>query len=212
MVKVCKSLDEFLIAVFVFTQPRKRSVKRLSFVLFILSVSFYPANAQKDTLLEIGSPAPNFFLKGLDGSEFFSRDFYGDTRNMPKGRKERNDMVFSFFATWCVPCRKEIPELEALSEKYTDVKFYLINVAENKEKINDYLAKTPIRLPILLDIYGKVSEKFNVKDGGNALAVLPTLVMINKEGIIHFYKKGYVEGDEKKMEGEILKMLNATSR
>ncbi|MBL7995750.1 TlpA family protein disulfide reductase [bacterium] len=187
-------------------------MKLLSSALFILSVSFYPANAQKDTLLEIGSPSPNFFLKHLDGSEFFSRDYYGDTRNLPKGRKERNNVVISFFATWCIPCKKEIPELEILAAKYTDVKFYLINVAEDKEKIKKYLNENPIRLPILLDIYGKVSEKFNVKDGGNALAVLPTLVMINKEGTIHFYKKGYVEGDEKKIEGEILKMLETTQQ
>ena len=178
-------------------------------MIMMVSVS-HLVQAQKDSLLEVGSAAPNFFLKALDGSEFYSRDYYGDTRNMPKGRKERNYMVISFFATWCVPCRKEIPELEELAEKYTDVKFYLINVAESKEKVSEHLIKTPIRLPILLDIYGKVSEKFNVKDSGNALAVLPTLVMINKDGTIHFYKKGYVEGDEKKIDGEIRKMLDSS--
>jgi thiol-disulfide isomerase/thioredoxin len=164
--------------------------------------------AQKDSVLEVGATAPNFFLKGMDGSEFYSRDYYGEVRNMPKARKDRNHVIISFFATWCVPCRKEIPELEQLADKYTDVKFYLINVAENKEKVADHLTKTPIKLPILMDIYGKVSEKFKVKDNGNALAVLPTLVMINKDGNIHFYKKGYVDGDEKKIEGEILKLLN----
>ena len=97
-----------------------------------------------------------------------------------------------------------------MAEKYSDIKFYLINVAESKEKVTEHLVKTPIKLPILMDIYGKVAEKFNVKDGGNALAVLPTLVIINREGNIHFYKKGYVDGDEKKIEGELLKLSNGS--
>lgn len=185
-------------------------MKRLLLPFFILMIPCFSLHAQKDSLLEAGSPSPNFFLKELDGTEFYSRDYYGETRNMPIARKERNHVVISFFATWCVPCRKEIPELEVLAEKYTDIKFYLINVAESREKVSEYLVKTPIKLPILLDIYGKVAEKFNVKDGGNALAVLPTLVIINKEGNIHFYKKGYIEGDEKKIEGELLKLSNGS--
>lgn len=185
-------------------------MKNCLLTLFIFIIPYFSVYAQKDSLLEAGSPSPNFFLKGLDGSEFYSRDFYGETRTLPKARKERNHVVISFFATWCVPCRKEIPELETLAEKYPDIKFYLINVAESKEKVTEHLAKTPIKLPILMDLYGKVAEKFNVKDGGNALAVLPTLVIINKDGNIHFYKKGYVEGDEMKIEGELLKLSNGS--
>ncbi len=185
-------------------------MKNCFYSAFFLVITSLSLHAQRDSILEPGSPAPNFFLKGLDGSEFYSRDFYGETRTLPKARKERNHVVISFFATWCVPCRKEIPELETLAEKYTDIKFYLINVAESKEKVTEHLVKTPIKLPILMDIYGKVAEKFNVKDGGNALAVLPTLVIINKDGSVHFYKKGYVDGDEMKIEGELLKLSNGS--
>ena len=64
-------------------------MKRFLLTLVIFVISSQTAYAQKDSLLEIGSPSPNFFLKGLDGSEFYSRDYYGDVRNMPKGRKER---------------------------------------------------------------------------------------------------------------------------
>ncbi len=184
-------------------------MKNFLLASLFMTIPFFSLKAQKDSVMAVGTQAPNFFLKALDGTEFYSRDYYGEIRNMPKARKERNDVVISFFATWCVPCRKEIPELEQLAEKYPNVKFYLINVAESKEKVNEHLTKTPIKLPILMDLYGKVSEKFKVKDNGNALAVLPTLVMINKEGNIHFYKKGYVEGDEKKIEGEILKFTDA---
>lgn len=167
--------------------------------------------AQKDTLLEIGSPAPSFYLKFLDDSEFYSKDYYGETRNLPKARKDRDFVVISFFASWCVPCKKEIPELEKLQAKYPNVKFFLINVAEDKEKVLNHLKTTTIKLPILMDMYGKTSEKFNVKDKGVALAVLPTLVMIRKDGKVHFYKKGYHEGDELKIEDQVRSLIQSGS-
>ncbi len=169
------------------------------------------ASGQKDSVLNVGDAAPNFYLKFLDDEEFYSKDYYGDTRSMPKARKERNNIVFSFFASWCGPCRKEIPELEKLQEKYPDVRIILINVAEDKAKVMEHLKTTPIKLPILLDIYGKTSEKFNVKDKGVALAVLPTLVMIRKDGTLHFYKKGYHEGDEQKIEEQLLSLIQSGS-
>ncbi|MCB0832598.1 MAG: TlpA family protein disulfide reductase [Bacteroidetes bacterium] len=180
----------------------------LAQLFMTVSLLWAPGVSQKDSLLEVGAEAPNFYLRMLDGSDFYSRDLYGETRSTPKARKDRDNVVLSFFATWCGPCRKEIPELQELSKKYPDVKFYLIDVAEDREKVENHLKTTPIELPILLDVYGKVAEKFKVKGEGNSLAVLPTLVMINKDGTIHFYKKGYEEGDEFKIEEQILKFAN----
>lgn len=164
-------------------------------------------NAQNgDTVLAAGNDAIKFFLRDLKNNEFYSSDYYGDPRKTPNAPKERFHVVISFFATWCVPCRKEIPELERLQKKYPDIKFFLVDVGEDKETVEKYLKTTPISLPILLDRYGKTAEKFKVQKPGTNMAVLPTLVMINKEGKLHYYKKGYEEGDELKMESEILKL------
>lgn len=158
-----------------------------------------------DTVLTAGMDAPKFFLKDMNNTEFYSSDYYGPPRKSLNAPKDRFNIVISFFATWCVPCRKEIPELERLQKKYPGIKFYLVDVGEDKEVVEKHLKTTPISLPILIDKYGKTAEKFKVQKPGTNMAVLPTLVLINKEGKVHYYKKGYVDGDELKIEAEILK-------
>lgn len=176
--------------------------------VFTLPIFSQTANiaTPKDSVLSIGSPAPTFYLKCLDGSEFYSRDYFGTPREGAKSRTERNHAVLSFFATYCEPCRKEIPELEKLQTKYPQIKFVLIDVNEKKETVEAHLATTPIKLSILLDRYGKIAEMYNVKDNANAVAVLPTLVIISKDGTVRYYKKGYREEDEHKIEAELRKL------
>ncbi len=175
--------------------------------LFSVFIFHFLTGQEKDTLLSIGAKAPGFFLKTRDQKEFYASDFFGAPRELPKSRKERNFVVLSFFSTTCAPCRKEIPELEKLQIKFPDIKFFLIDVGETEDTVEKFLLSFPIKLPILLDRYGVVAEKYKIKEDGPALAVLPTLVMINKEGQVSFYKKGYRDGDENKMEEEILNMM-----
>ncbi len=182
-------------------------VRTIGISLLVLS-SFLLAR-QQDSVLNTGDPAPNFFLRLLDGGEFYSRDYYGQPRDFPRSRKERNPTVISFFATWCGPCRKEIPELERLQERYPGIKFFLVNVAENGETLAAYLKTNPVRLPVLMDRYGKTAERFRVMDPVQSVAVLPTLVMIRKNGTVHFFKKGYSEGDEAKIEEQLLAMVGS---
>ena len=163
-------------------------------------------NAQNSTAIQAGSAAPGFYTKTLEGADFFSRDYFGTPRDMPKAKKERQHTILSFFATWCSPCRKEIPELERLMDQHPSVKFFLVDVGEVEDQIVTHLKTTPIRLPILLDRYGLVAKKFGVMDGQTNTAVLPTLVIVDQSGVIRYFKKGYTDGDEKKIEEEILKL------
>lgn len=162
--------------------------------------------AQDTAQIKAGVPAPGFYLRMMNGGDFYSRDYYGLPRDLPKARSERHHMVLSFFATWCSPCRKEIPELERLMDRYPDVRFFLIDVGEKEETIAGYLREVPIRIPILLDLYGRIAEKFGVMDGRTERAVLPTLVIIDKTGVVQYFKKGYADGDEMRIEAEILKL------
>ncbi len=162
--------------------------------------------AQNGGAVQAGSAAPGFYTKTLEGADFFSRDYFGVPREIPKARKERQHAVLSFFATWCSPCRREIPELERLMDQHPSVKFFLVDVGESEDKIASHLKTTPIRLPILLDRYGLVAKKYGVMDGQTDTAVLPTLVIVDQSGVIRYFKKGYTDGDEKKIEEEILKL------
>ena len=115
------------------------------------------AQSPPDTLLSVGAKAPKFYLKYLDGGEFYSSDFFGEPRNTPLSKKEREPIVLSFFATWCGPCRKEIPELEKIQKSYPGVRFFLVDVGEKPDEVRAYLEEYSYQFPVLMDRYGKRS-------------------------------------------------------
>lgn len=178
------------------------------FVAFLILLCHLQLSAQNgDTVFTAGQDAPKFFLRDMKNNDYYSSDFFGEPRKTLNAPKDRYPVVISFFATWCKPCRREITELELLQKKYPSVKFFLINLAESEETVNEYLKTMPIQLTILMDKFGKTAEKFKVQKPGTKIAVLPTLVMIRPDGKVHFYKKGYEEGDEKKIESEIIRLM-----
>ena len=133
--------------------------------------------------------APTFYLPTLEGKNFF----------LSKSLKEGNPIVFSFFATWCAPCRKEMPKLDSLAQVFKDIKFYLINVSgltgkdkEDVDKVKKMLLSLDVSLPVLMDNYAKTAEKYDA-------LILPTTVVINPEGLIIYKHTGYKAGDEKEL-------------
>ncbi|MBL7074847.1 redoxin domain-containing protein [candidate division KSB1 bacterium] len=147
-----------------------------------------------------GEEAPTFYRQTLDGKDFFLRDWCGKELRQPWLNKEKYVIVLSFFATWCVPCQREIPELEKLSEKYRgkNVKFYLIDIQEGKRKVKRFVKAKGYKFPVLMDRYGAVKELYGA-------ATLPRLFVIDKQGIIRLINKGFGENAE-----EILKKIEDT--
>ncbi|NQU68115.1 MAG: TlpA family protein disulfide reductase [Candidatus Marinimicrobia bacterium] len=132
--------------------------------------------------------APTFFLPTLKGDHFFASEHYGEEA------KDSKMTVISFFATWCGPCQKEIKTLESFSKKYTDVNFYLINYMEEEAVILKWLEKMETDLPILLDRYGLIAEKFDgviSQNAGKKAAILPALFVIDKNGVITYSHSGF---------------------
>ena len=70
--------------------------------------------------IKIGDEAPTFYVRTLDEKDFFLSDSL---------KKNQRPIVFSFFATWCIPCRQEIPVLDSIRTNYPEVDFYLIDVS-----------------------------------------------------------------------------------
>jgi len=154
----------------------------LILITFLISVS--PAENADPGLC--GKPAPIVVLKTLDGSDFYLRDYCGQPRG-PRQRQERNVVILSFFTSWCKNCKNEIPLLQELSSELAQygAKFYLVNVGESKDTVENYIFNNVISLPVLMDQYEVASKKYQVKE-------LPTLVMIDKEGILKEYHTGFV--------------------
>ena len=141
--------------------------------------------------IKAGEDAPNFFLRFESGKSFYlSRTVGAKARDAL-----RKPLVLSFFATWCIPCKKEIPQLEILQKKYPDAGIYLVDVNEPKDLLTDYLEEFNIELEVLMDRYGKVAAKYGVvSDQG--VGNLPTLFIISEDGKVILSHVGYKEGDE----------------
>lgn len=158
------------------------------------------AGTNKVDSLAVGSKAPVFTLPDLDNDYVFLRDFCGEKLRKPWKNKTKYAVVISFFATWCVPCQKEIPHLMKIREKFkgSPVKFYLINVGEKFEKVSPFVKKNGYTIPVLLDQYQVTKEKYGAH-------TLPRLVVLDKSGIVRHYKKGFKNADS--FESEMTMLL-----
>jgi len=179
-------------------QKRSR-LSRDGIFLFFFYISLAPpvdaafAQAAKNDSLIVGNAAPTFFLRHLNGGEFYLSNYCGKLREPWKNPKPAV-VILSFFATWCEPCWKEIVALEEIAAKFAgpELKIFLINVNEKPEIVTWFAGKHQIKLPILLDPYGLVAQKYGADK-------LPRYVLINKDGKIVLLGKGYSTGFKEKL-------------
>ena len=88
-------------------------------------------------------------------------------------------VFLNFWATWCAPCRIEMPAMQKLHDKYKDQNFAMIAVSlkENVQQVRSYIKKNKLTFTILVDPKGKAAQQFRVIS-------IPTTIIINKQGII----------------------------
>jgi peroxiredoxin len=124
-------------------------------------------------------PAPAFRLATLDGKTVALEDFKGQV------------VMINFWASWCDPCRQEMPLLDKLYAKYKPMGFTLlgVNVEPDPKLATGFLNKTPVTFPILLDKDSSVSKLYQV-------AGMPSTVIVDRKGNLRWVHKGYKPGDE----------------
>ncbi|WP_111979237.1 TlpA family protein disulfide reductase [Algibacillus agarilyticus] len=149
---------------------------------FVFSLS---ANA-----LSVGDMAPDFTLKNLEG------------KNQRLAEQKGQIIVLNFWASWCGPCRKEMPILETLHNKYTDlgVAVWAVNVEQESEAGRKFIADIGVNLPIFFDETNTISANYDVK-------AMPTTVVIDRDGKVRYVFKGYKSGYEKKYAKAIKKLI-----
>ena len=139
-------------------------------------------------------PPPNFRLQDLDGNWFTLSEHLG------------NDVVYlTFWATWCVPCRREMPHLEKLQKELGDEGLTIIGVNTDPpgttSKIKPYVRRYKISYTTVLDPNNNVLDKYN------PTRELPYAVLIDREGNVHQVFPGYRTGDEKVLREKIIELL-----
>ena len=126
-----------------------------------------------------GSAAPSFTLGSNGGKEISLAQYKGQV------------VMINFWASWCGPCRQEMPLLESIYKKYNRMGFTLIgvNVEPDSNAANQWLKQTPVSFPILYDKDSKVSKMYDV-------AGMPSTVIIDRTGKVRVLHRGYKPGDE----------------
>ena len=100
-------------------------------------------------------------------------------------------VMLNFWASWCGPCRQEMPLLESIYKKYNKLGFTMlgVNVEPDSQAANEWLKATPVSFPILYDTESKVSKLYDV-------AGMPTSVIIDRAGKVRLIHRSYRPGDE----------------
>ena len=111
-------------------------------------------------------------------------------------------VLINFWATWCGPCRKEMPLLEQIQKKYAPLGFTMlgVNVEEDTRLMDTFLKDVPVTFPILLDPANGVSKLYNV-------SAMPSTVIVDRKGTVRFIHQGYVPGDESKYQDLIRQLI-----
>ena len=147
---------------------------RIAAIAAALSVSL-PALAGSSA----AAPAPTFTLASRAGQDVSLAQYKG------------NVVMINFWASWCGPCRQEMPLLETIYKKYNKMGFTMlgVNVEPDSNAANDWLKATPVSFPILYDRDSKVSKLYDV-------AGMPSTVIIDRSGKVRVLHRGYKPGDE----------------
>lgn len=111
-------------------------------------------------------------------------------------------VLVNFWATWCGPCRKEMPLLEQIQRKYAPLGFTMlgINVEEDTRQMEQFLKDVPVSFPILLDPANGVSKLYDV-------SAMPSTVIIDRQGRVRYLHQGYQPGDESKYQDMIRQLV-----
>jgi peroxiredoxin len=141
---------------------------------------------------------PDFRLQDLDGKWFSLGDHLG-----------KEVIYITFWATWCNPCRRELPHLQKMYDELGDQGFLVVAVntdtAANKSKIKPYVTRHKFTFPHVLDPDNNVLDKFN------PTRELPFAVLIDRQGNVHKVYPGYRTGDEVFLKKEVLQLLGAAA-
>ena len=111
-------------------------------------------------------------------------------------------VLINFWATWCGPCRKEMPLLEQIQKKYAPLGFTMlgVNVEEDTRLMDTFLKDVPVSFPILLDPSNGVSKLYNV-------SAMPSTVIVDRKGNVRFIHQGYAPGDESRYQDLIRQLI-----
>ena len=137
-----------------------------------------------------GQKAPDFALKSSTGENLRLSEYRGDV------------VMINFWATWCGPCRQEMPLLDELYNRYQRVGFNLlgVNIDDDSRRAMQMAEELGIDFPVLFDATKEVSRLYEVE-------AMPVTVLVDREGTVRYVHHGYKPGYEDKYLDQIRSLL-----
>lgn len=137
-----------------------------------------------------GQAAPDFVLKSATGENLRLSEYRGDV------------VMINFWATWCGPCRQEMPLLNELFNRYQRVGFSLlgVNIDDDSRRAMQMVEDLGVDFPVLFDETKEVSKLYQVE-------AMPVTVIVDREGTVRYVHHGYKPGYEDQYLTEIRTLL-----
>jgi len=137
-----------------------------------------------------GQDAPDFALKSSTGENLRLSEYRGDV------------VMINFWATWCGPCRQEMPLLDELYSRYQRVGFDLlgVNIDDDSDRAMQMVRELGVSFPVLFDSRKEVSKLYEVE-------AMPVTVLVDREGRVRHVHHGYKPGYEEKYLDQIRSLL-----
>ncbi len=142
-----------------------------------LGAGFPVADRVEEGDTAVGDPAPNFAF------------FLADGRGADLASLQGKPVVINFWATWCGPCRAEMPELVALHEDNPAVVVLEVNVREKSDAVEEFAAEFGMNMPVILDAEGAIGRAYGVRN-------MPTTVFVGTDGTIDARWAGLLTGEQ----------------
>jgi thiol-disulfide isomerase/thioredoxin len=180
-------------------------IRRLSFsFVAVIVLNTGNAWAEKDRF-DIGEPVKSFTLKVVN-DDVYGEPFVGVERYVgPEAKDQKKALLLSFFATYCEPCKKELPFLTALYDLYREKGLMVMSISIDKEpeKIDEakVLANAAsAKFPVLSDRFNIVAKRFYIEK-------LPCVYLIDGQGKVAMVNIGYNDDISKTLLDSIRKLI-----
>ena len=164
----------------IFRNLLRHGLQSLGLVLFLATQS----------LADTGKPAPDFALKSYSGENLRLSEYRGEV------------VMINFWASWCGPCRQEMPLLDEMYQQYQPLGFTIlgVNVEEDSSKAKQLLADIPVNFPVLFDNSSEVSKLYNV-------VAMPSTVLVDRDGNVRYLHQGYKPGYEDAYQQQVRELI-----
>ncbi len=164
-------------------------MKGLKILLLGAMLVIFAASGLASSSLE-GQTAPDFVLRSASGENLRLSEFRGDV------------VMINFWATWCGPCRQEMPLLDDLYGRYQRVGFNLlgVNIDDDSRRAMQMVEELGVSFPVLFDESKEVSKLYKVD-------AMPVTILVDRTGTVRHVHHGYKPGYEDKYLTEIRSLL-----